>query len=284
MLHFQRGDRVATYRPKLTRILDSEGFLYGVLMLLQDVTQFTELDRMKSDFIATLAHEFRTPVTSINMSVDILNQGLLGPLNERQKELIMSAREDCFRLSKLARELLQLSKLESGRVALRNEELDLRTLIDATLRPLLVQFGEKGVRLVTDVPENLPRIVADEQQMTWVITNLVTNALKYTDAGGSVALRVRAGDADVQFEVEDTGVGIPREHLESIFDKFVQVRRTNDATPGSVGLGLSIAKEIVEMYGGRIAVRSDVGKGSVFTVRLPLGSLPAAGSAQKGEA
>jgi len=88
----------------------------------------------------------------------------------------------------------------------------------------------------------------------------------------------------VQFEVEDTGVGIPREHLESIFDKFVQVRRTYDATPGSVGLGLSIAKEIVEMYGGRIAVRSDVGKGSVFTVRLPLGSLPAAGSAQKGEA
>ena len=284
ILHFQRGDRVATYRPKLTRILDSEGFLYGVLMLLQDVTQFTELDRMKSDFIATLAHEFRTPVTSINMSVDILNQGLLGPLNERQKELIVSAREDCFRLSKLARELLQLSKLESGRVALRNEELDLRTLIDATLRPLLVQFGEKGVRLVTDVPENLPRIVADEQQMTWVITNLVTNALKYTDAGGSVALRVRAGDADVQFEVEDTGVGIPREHLESIFDKFVQVRRTYDATPGSVGLGLSIAKEIVEMYGGRIAVKSDVGKGSVFTVRLPLGSLPAAGSAQKGEA
>ena len=283
-LEFERGDRRWFFRPKMTRIFDNEGALYGVLTLLQDVTQFKELDRMKSDFIATLAHEFRTPVTSINMSVDILNQGLLGPLNERQKELIVSAREDCFRLSKLARELLQLSKLESGRVALRNEELDLRTLIEATLRPLQAQFGEKGVRLVTDVPDDLPRIVADEQQMTWVITNLVTNALKYTDAGGSVALRVRAGEADVQFEVEDTGVGIPREHLESIFDKFVQVRRTNDATPGSVGLGLSIAKEIVEMYGGRIAVRSDVGKGSVFTVRLPLGSLPAAGSAQKGEA
>jgi signal transduction histidine kinase len=273
VLHFQRGDRVATYRPKVARILDSEGFLFGVLMLLQDVTQFTELDRMKSDFIATLSHEFRTPVTSINMSVDILNQGLLGPLNDRQKELIASAREDCFRLSKLARELLQLSKLESGRIALRNEELDLQTLIEATVRPLRVQFEEKGVRLLTDVPEGLPRLVADEQQMTWVITNLVTNALKYTEAGGTVSVRVAAGEAHVLFEVEDTGVGIPREHLETIFDKFVQVRRTNDPTPGSVGLGLSIAKEIVEMYGGRIAVRSEVGTGSLFSVRLPLGTV-----------
>jgi signal transduction histidine kinase len=264
---------VATYRPKVARILDSEGFLFGVLMLLQDVTQFTELDRMKSDFIATLSHEFRTPVTSINMSVDILNQGLLGPLNDRQKELIASAREDCFRLSKLARELLQLSKLESGRIALRNEELDLQTLIEATVRPLRVQFEEKGVRLLTDVPEGLPRLVADEQQMTWVITNLVTNALKYTEAGGTVSVRVAAGEAHVLFEVEDTGVGIPREHLETIFDKFVQVRRTNDPTPGSVGLGLSIAKEIVEMYGGRIAVRSEVGTGSLFSVRLPLGTV-----------
>ncbi len=268
LLQFERGDRVLYYRPKLARILDAEGSLYGVLMLLQDVTQFKELDRMKSDFIATLSHEFRTPVTSINMTVDILHQGILGSLNERQKELIVSAREDCVRLSKLARELLQLSKLESGRVQWTNEELDLRTLVESTLRPLQLQFAEKGVSLTTDLPSDLPRLVADEQQISWVITNLVTNALKYTGKGGSVAVHVRPAGPSIRLEVQDTGTGIAPEHLEAIFDKFVQVGP--GSTPGSVGLGLAIAKEIVEMYGGRIWAISEPGAGSTFSFEIPL--------------
>ncbi len=187
-LEFERGDRRLFFRPKMARIFDNEGELYGVLTLLQDVTQFKELDRMKSDFIATLSHEFRTPLTSINMSVDILSQGILGPLNEKQKELISSTKEDCFRLTKLARELLQLSKLESGKIQLKNEELDIRSVIDLSVRPLLLQFNEKNIRLVTDIDSGLPRLVADEQQISWVITNLVTNALKYTGPGGMVTI------------------------------------------------------------------------------------------------
>jgi two-component system, NtrC family, sensor histidine kinase KinB len=274
VLQFQRGDRILYYRPKLTRIIDSEGALYGVLMLLQDVTQFKELDRQKSDFIATLSHEFRTPVTSINMSVDILNQGILGPLNVRQKELISSAREDCFRLSKLARELLQLSKLESGRVQLKNEELDVRILVDAILRPLQVQFNEKGVRLLSEIPPDLPKLTADEQQISWVITNLVTNALKYTREGGSVAVLAHCSENSLFLEVSDTGVGIAPEHLGAIFDKFVQVREGSGSTPGSVGLGLAIAKEIVEMYGGKIWATSTPGQGSIFSFQLPLTPVP----------
>ena len=274
LLQFSRGDKVLYFRPKVTRILDGEGALYGILLLLQDVTQFKELDRMKSDFIATLSHEFRTPVTSINMSVDILNQGILGPLNDKQKELIASAKEDCFRLTKLARELLQLSKLESGRTQLKNEELDIRALIESALRPLSVQFNEKDVRLRAEVASDLPRLIADEQQLVWVVNNLVTNALKYTQPGGSVTVRAREDEGNLLMEVEDTGVGIAPEHLVSIFDKFVQVKRFQDATPGSVGLGLAIAKEIVDMYGGKIWASSAVGKGSTFSVRLPLNSLP----------
>ncbi len=274
-LQFDKAGKTLYFRPKLTRILDSEGALYGVLMLLQDVTQFKELDRMKSDFIATLSHEFRTPVTSINMSVDILNEGILGPLNERQKELISSAKEDCHRLTKLARELLQLSKLESGRLQVMNEELDVRTLIDATLRPLQVQFKEKNVHLRTELAPWLPHLVADEQQISWVVTNLVTNSLKYTENGGSVTVRARTDDGSLLIEVEDTGAGIAKEHLDSIFDKFVQVKRASDSTPGSVGLGLAIAKEIVEMYGGRIWAVSEPGKGSTFSVVLPVNRIPA---------
>ena len=280
-LEFERGDRRWFFRPKTTRIIDNEGALYGVLTLLQDVTQFKELDRMKSDFIATLSHEFRTPLTSMNMSVDILSQGILGPLNEKQKELINSTKEDCFRLTKLARELLQLSKLESGKVQLKNEELDIQTVINLSVRQLLLQFNEKNIQLVTDIEPGLPRLIADEQQISWVITNLITNALKYTEPGGMVSIRARAhvhpdsrrdGGESMLVEVEDTGQGIARENLDKIFDKFVQVKGITGSTPGSVGLGLAIAKEIVEIYEGRIWAESEIGKGSKFSFVLPLRS------------
>lgn len=273
-LQFNRSEKQCFFRPKVSTIYDRTGRLYGVVTLLQDVTQFKELDRMKSDFIATLSHEFRTPLTSINMSVDILLQGILGRLNDRQKELMESTKEDCHRLTKLARELLQLSKLESGKVELRNEELDVHTVIDFSLRPLQLPFQEKNVVLSIDIPSTLPRIVADEQQISWVITNLVTNALKFTDAGGRVTVRAREHGNSVLVEVEDTGHGIEPENLDKVFDKFVQVKRTSDSTPGSVGLGLAIAKEIVEMYGGRIWARSEPGKGSTFSFTVPLQALP----------
>jgi two-component system, NtrC family, sensor histidine kinase KinB len=270
ILQFERNRRLHYFRVKLSKIFDSEGQLYGVVMLLQDVTQFKELDRMKSDFIATLSHEFRTPVTSITMSVDLLGQGILGPLNPKQRELLDSAKEDCERLTKLARELLQLSKLESGRMQLRNEELDIRAVAEFSLRPLQRQFQEKDIRLLNDVPAGLPFILADEQQVSWVITNLVTNALKYTGAGGTVRLRAREESDRLLVTVEDTGQGISPEHMSTIFDRFVQIKQAASSTPGSVGLGLAIAKEIVETYGGRIWVDSTVGRGSTFSFTLPL--------------
>jgi NtrC-family two-component system sensor histidine kinase KinB len=278
-LHVEHGGRDYYFRPKTTRIFDNEGRLYGIVTLLQDVTQFKELDRMKSDFIATLSHEFKTPLTSINMSIDILKQGILGDLNQRQKELIESTKEDSMRLTKLAKELLQLSKLESGKLQFRNVELSIRSVIEFSVRPLSLQFQEKGVALELDVPDGLPPLIADEQQISWVITNLVTNALKYTDGGGRVTIRARAEHASVVVSVEDTGQGIAPEHLNDIFDKFVQVQRTSDYTPGSVGLGLAIAKEIVDAYGGRIWVESQQGKGSTFTFVLPLASTATASHA-----
>ena len=272
-LHYMQFDRrgVPSYfRPKVTRVIDNDGNLFGVLMLLQDVTQFKELDRLKSDFIATLSHEFRTPLTSINMSIDILTQGILGPLNAKQKELIDATKEDCFRLTKLARELLQLSKLESGRLQLRDEELDVASAVEASLRPLQLQFQEKGVLLTTAIEPDLPRLIADPQQLSWIMTNLVTNALKYTGPGGTVSVRVTHRADTLEFEVRDTGQGIAKDDLEKIFDKFVQVNHVSDTTPGSVGLGLAIAKEIVELYGGKIWAESEPGKGSTFFFVLPL--------------
>jgi PAS domain S-box-containing protein len=268
-LEFERDGKTLYFRPAVSMIPAGEGTAHGVLLILQDVTQFKELDRMKSEFIATLSHEFRTPVTSIGMSVDILTRGILGPLNARQKELIDAARQDCVRLTKLSRDLLQLSKLESGRSQLRNEELDPAVAIDRILRPLQVQFREKGVALDLDLPASLPHLVTDEQALASVLTNLATNALKHTDAGGSVVVRAREDDGALLVTVHDSGHGIPPEYLGSIFDRFVQVKQASESTPGSVGLGLAIAKEIVEMYGGSIWAESEPGRGSSFHVRLP---------------
>jgi signal transduction histidine kinase len=258
-------------------IRDASGTAAGAVLLLQDVTQFKELDRMKSDFIATLSHEFKTPLTSINMSIDILNQSILGPLNDRQKNLVGAAKEDCQRLTKLSRELLQLSKLESGRMQFRDEELEVATVVGFSLRPLELQFREKGVRLETEVAPGLPRLFADEQQLSWVLANLVTNALKYTHAGGAVTVRARREGEGVLFEVEDTGRGIAQENLERIFDKFVQITGAADNTAGSVGLGLAIAKEIVENYGGRIWAESAPLQGSTFRFTIPAGRARAVG-------
>jgi PAS domain S-box-containing protein len=281
-LVFERQGKPLFFRPKMARIYDRDGRLYALLTLLHDVTQFKELDRMKSEFIATLSHEFRTPLTSIAMAVDILDQDILGPLNERQRELVGSAREDTVRLTKLSRELLHLSKLESGRLPLKNERLEIPVLVDSCLRPLQLQFKEKGVALATDLAPGLPPLVADEQQLSSVITNLVSNALKYTGSGGRVLVRVREEPGGIRMDVEDTGIGIPPEHLPTVFDKFMQVKQLAESTPGSVGLGLSIAKEVVEMYGGRIWAESTPGTGSTFSFRLPVDpAAPAPTGAQR---
>jgi NtrC-family two-component system sensor histidine kinase KinB len=269
-LQFLHHGRQVFLRPRVSEIPSLHGGRSGIVLILQDVTQFKELDKMKSDFMAAVSHEFRTPLTSINMSVDILRQRLLGPLNQSQDDLIVSCKQDCERLTKLVKELLQLSKLESGKFEIRKDIIDLRKVIDSALQPLQLPFKEKGVFLKFDTDTNLPFLIGDEQQLSWVISNLMNNALRYTNAGGIVEIKLQHDQRNVILQVIDTGRGIPSEFIDKIFDKFVQVKQTLDATPGSVGLGLAIVKEIVEMYGGKIRVESEVNKGSTFSIYLPI--------------
>jgi PAS domain S-box-containing protein len=269
-LQFTYRSRQVFLRPRVSVIPAPHGGAGGLVLVLQDVTQYKELDKMKSDFMAAVSHEFRTPLTSINMGVDLLRQRLLGPLTPPQHDLLESAKQDCERLTKLVRELLQLSKLESGRIELREELVDMKRVIEATIHPLRIQFNEKQVELSVAVPEDLPAITGDEQQFSWVISNLVNNALKHTRSGGRVEVRAARNGENILLQVEDTGEGIPEEFIGKIFDKFVQVKQALDPTPGSVGLGLAIAKQVVEMYGGKIWVESELHKGTIFSVRLPV--------------
>lgn len=269
LLSIQQGDAMLYFRPRQTKIVDEHGKVQGVVILLQDVTRFKNLDSMKSEFMATVSHEFRTPLTSINMAIDILSQEVLGKVNFRQRDLLVTIKDDCERLTKMVKELLDFSRLESGKYELKQEMVDIKRLVDEALKPLRIQFRDKGVELAADIPEGLPNVPGDRQQLSWVITNLVSNAVRYTSANGKVILKAQFVDGGVKISVSDTGRGIPADVQETIFDKFVQVKQSTDATPGSVGLGLAIAKEVVEAHGGKIWVESAVGEGSVFFFTIP---------------
>ncbi len=268
-LQFHFRGRQIYLRPRVSIIPAPHGGRSGVVLVLQDVTQFKELDKLKSDFMAAVSHEFRTPLTSINMGVDILRQKLVGPLTAAQEELLTASKQDCDRLTKLVRELLQLSKLESGKIEMREDLVAVRQVIEGSLQAYQLPFKEKGVELRINIDPDLPMLTGDEQQFSWVISNLVNNALRYTGSGGFVEVDAAAEGDHLRLRVRDTGRGIPAEYIDKIFDKFVQVKHSLNSTPGSVGLGLAIAKEIVEMYGGKIWVESQVDKGTTFSIQLP---------------
>ncbi len=269
---FVRNNVTLYFRPRQAQIVDEQGNVQGVVTLLQDVTRFKDLDRMKSEFIATVSHELRTPLTSLSMGIDILSQGVVGAVNQRQRELLVAAKDDSERLRKLVKDLLDLSKLESGKYEMKKEFVDFRRLVAEAIRPLRLPFEEKQIHLEFDVPERFPALFADPHQLIWVVTNLLSNALRFTDPGGSVHLKAKEEEGGLLVTVSDTGHGIPHEHQETVFDKFVQVKSPTETTPGSVGLGLAIAREVVEAHGGRIWLESTMDVGSTFFFTLPTGN------------
>ena len=269
LLQLNRNGSTLYFRPRHARIVGERGRMQGRVTLLQDVTRFKDLDDLKSEFVATVSHELRTPLTSLSMGVDILGKEVVGAINARQREIIAAAKDDCERLRKLVKDLLDLSKLESGRMEMAKEPVDIRTLVDEAIRPLRLPFEQKQIVLEIDVPKGLPDAVGDGHQLTWVVTNLLANALRFTEPGGRVMLRAGPHDGGLIMTVADTGLGIPRDQQERIFEKFVQVKSPEESTPGSVGLGLSIARAVVEAHGGRIWVESTPGAGSTFSFVLP---------------
>ncbi|MGE5654149.1 MAG: ATP-binding protein [Bacillota bacterium] len=263
------GEKPHHFRVEVTAVEGDGQQLLGVVCMLQDVTHFKEVDQLKSDFVSTVSHEFRTPLTSITMSVGLLLEETVGRLNDQQKEMLRLADEDCQRLTKMVGDLLDLSKIESGRLQMELSSVSIDRLFEAARKALSMHAEEKGVALNVR-PCSEPTLVrADANKVTWVLTNLIVNALRYTAAGGVVELSAAVRDRRAYVSVRDTGIGIPKAYQEKIFEKFVQVKGDN-ITSGGAGLGLAIAKEIIRAHGGRIWVESELGQGSTFTFTLPL--------------
>jgi NtrC-family two-component system sensor histidine kinase KinB len=261
------------YRLRTTPMRDAERHLLGAVTLLEDITHLREIDRLKSEFISTASHELRTPLTSVQMGVHLLLEGAAGELTAQQQEVLAACREDCERLEKLMRALLDLSRIESGAEQPHPVPLRAAALIRAAAESLRPQVEAKGIALHVDVPPDAPTISADRAQIERVINNLVTNAVRYTPRGGEISITAAPRNTGVlAISVSDTGAGIPPEYLLRIFDKFVQVPH---APSGGAGLGLAISERIVEAHGGQISVQSEVGRGSTFTFTLPVASAPA---------
>ncbi|MGM0381312.1 MAG: ATP-binding protein [bacterium] len=235
-----------------------------VVTLLDDITRLKEVDRMKSEFVHTVSHEFRSPLTSIRMALDLLLED--ENLDEEQFELLEAAEEDSQRLMVLVEDLLDLSKLESGQLELDFQATSPVEVTESAIETMETQLEEKQIELNIKSSGNIPRVWADSHKITWVLTNLVGNALRYTESGGVIDVKIRSGQNQVYISVSDSGPGIPHEYQDKIFEKFVRVG--DDDTKGS-GLGLAICQEIVEAHEGNIWVESEVGEGATFTFTLP---------------
>src|ERR1700752_1831300 len=258
------------FRLRTTPMRDNGHHLLGAVTILEDITHLREIDRLKSEFIATASHELRTPLTSVQMGVHLLLEGALGELTDQQNEVLQACRQDCERLDKLMRDLLDLSKIEAGESQPQLAGISAKDLLTSAINELRPQVEAKGLELKVAIPVDFPLVSVDRLQIERVISNLVINALRHTK-NGEITISAEQRDNHVIISVAVTGSGIPTEYLPHVFDKFVQVP---DAPTGGAGLGLTIAKSIVEAHGGQISVQSQVGRGSSFTFTLQLAAEP----------
>jgi signal transduction histidine kinase len=245
------------------------GSVTGVTIVLQDVTRLLRFDELKNSLVATVAHEFRTPLTSLRMAIHLITEEVAGPLTDKQSELLHAAREDCERLQSIVDELLDLSRIQAGRIDLKRAPLEIEAVVLQAIEAHRSQAAQNHVRLRSEVLPGTGQILADADRLQLVFANLISNAIRYGSAGGEVSLRARVSDGAVRFEVSDRGPGIPREYQQAVFEKYFRMPGT---TSGGAGLGLFIAKEIVEAHGGRIGIDSSPGQGSTFWFTLPLAS------------
>lgn len=247
-----------------------EGSQIGAITLFRNISHEKEIENMKSEFVSTVSHELRTPLTSIREGVAQVFEELLGPINQDQKEFLTIAMDEIDRLTAIINDLLDISKIESGGLVLRKSWVDFTDL----LRPVIFNYKNltksKEIELIAKFPpEEIVEIYCDPDKIKQIITNLLTNAYKFTHKGGKIEIELINEENQIRVAIRDTGVGISKENLPKVFQKFLQVGRT--AGPGikGTGLGLTICKHLIELHSGKIWVESQLDKGSCFYFTLP---------------
>ena len=237
----------------------------GNVIILRNITIFKELDFAKTNFIATVSHELKTPISSIKMSLQLLQNSSIGTINDDQKQLIESIKDDSQRLLKITGELLELSQLETGNIQLNIEKSSPNEIAKYAIDAVKVQAEQKQIDIKLDAETNLSEVKADSEKSSWVLINFLTNAIRYSSENSIVAVKLKQENNQIIFQVTDKGKGIDKRYQSKVFDKYFQI-------PGShksgTGLGLAISKEFIEAQGGTIGVESELGLGSTFYFKL----------------
>lgn len=269
IIYLNVHDKDFYYNVIVSVLKDNIGGTTGFVVLLQNVTQLKQIEKIKSDFVATISHEFKTPLTSIMIGTSLAAEEKLGQLNERQREVLDTIAEDSERLLALVNDLLNLSKMESGRSVFDIRPSSVEDIIVSSIRGFTDLAKNNSVHLSYNLEGKLPKVNVDSQKITWVLNNLFSNALRYTEVKDEITVNAFVKQNKMCVSVKDTGIGIPEEYQGKIFDKFVQVPGQDSEMKGT-GLGLAIAREIIEAHGGEIWCESEMGKGTTFTFTLPI--------------
>jgi len=251
-------------------IEDENGKPIGMVSVLSDITKQKELDRLKSNFVSSVTHELRTPLVATEKSISLL---LTENIPEsQQKEFLSIAQRNLKRLTALINDLLDLSKLEAGKMEIKRKPSSIVEVINEAISGLKTWADTKSIQIKTVFEDNLPQVNIDPNRIIQVLTNLIGNAIKFTPPSGTITIEAKfiSNDNEIEVAVQDTGIGIAKEDLPRIFDKFFQVGERAPTDISGTGIGLSIAKEIIQLHKGRIWAESEKGKGARFTFRLPL--------------
>lgn len=237
----------------------------GHVILLRNVTEYKELDSAKTNFIANVSHEFKTPISSIKMSLQLLENEQIGALNEEQKNLVDSIKDDAGRLLKITGELLNMTQVESGNIQLSLVPTDPIEIIHYAINATRVQAEQKQISVETEFTEHVPQILADSEKTAWVITNLISNAIRYSYDNSTILVSIQELGNQIQISVKDNGQGIAPQFKDKVFERYFRVPGTKRE---GTGLGLAISKEFIEAQGGKITVESEFGVGSTFMIIL----------------
>ncbi|MBN2181857.1 MAG: PAS domain S-box protein [Sedimentisphaerales bacterium] len=272
----------------LSVLKDSDGNTTGSIGIIRDITErkraeekLKETMELKSQFISTVSHELRTPLAAMKEGLGIVLDEVVGEINEKQKKFLDIAKRNADRLGALINDVLDFQKLSAGKMNLNIQDSDIAQIVSEVHETMTLYAKKHNVELVSELPENLPMAKFDRAKITQVLTNLISNAIKFTPENGMASVNVRQQNEELVISVHDTGMGIPKEALPKIFERFYRVNRPDKQIQGT-GLGLAIVHKIVIMHGGRIDVESEVDQGTTFTVFLPINpkSIPAGISAK----
>ena len=240
----------------------------GAVLVFHDITELRRLENIRRDFVANVSHELRTPVSTIKGYAETLLDGAIDDVENRM-EFLKIIHSDANRLAKLINDLLDLSRIESGKLSLDFREIDLEAVVEHVISGLKSLAETKKITILKEIQPSATKIVADSESMAQIFLNLVENAIKYNNDNGFISITAKGWDGLVSIEVADSGIGIPQEDIPRIFERFYRVDKAHSRQLGGTGLGLSIVKHLIQAHGGDVSVKSELGKGTRFIITLP---------------